>query len=59
MANGKRKRHFYRVDFGDTTRIMGGKVLRRFYTTEIDHAEYTTFDEWLWDMERCSLVTEV
>lgn len=51
--------HFYKVDFGNETRIMGGKVLRRYYATEIDHNEYPDFESWLWDMTRCGLVTEV
>ena len=55
----KAKRHFYRVDSGNETRIMGSKVLKRYYESEIDHNEYATFDEWLWDMQRCGLVTEV
>lgn len=54
-----KKHHFYKVDFGNETRIMGGKVLKRYYETEIDHAEYDSFESWLWDMRRCGLITEI
>ena len=32
-----KKHHFYKVDFGDTIRIMGKSVLKRYYETEINH----------------------
>lgn len=54
-----KKHRFYWVDFGNETRIMGGKVLKRYYEDNIDHAEYPDFESWLWDMTRCGLVTEV
>lgn len=50
---------WYKVDFGDTVRIMEFKTLRYVYATQIDKAEYPHFDGWLWDMQRCGLIEEV
>lgn len=32
--------------------------LINYYAKEIDKAEYPNFDDWLWDMKKCGLITE-
>lgn len=49
----------YKVDFGNIYRIMNKREIVNLYNTTVDHSEYATFEDWMWDMNRCGLVTEI
>ena len=49
----------YLVDMGDRCHVWNEGKVQRYYAREIDHTEYPSFDDWMWDMMRCGLVTEV
>lgn len=50
----------YELDYGDHTETVCGRLgLLRVWVTEINKAEYPNFDDWLADMKRNGLVTEI
>lgn len=46
----------YAVDFGESVEIFTESEIKYVFRNVIDHNEYATFDDWLWDMQRCGLV---
>lgn len=49
----------YIVDKGNECVVWTERKLKRYYAREIDHTEYATFEDWMWDMMRSGLVTEI
>lgn len=46
----------YKIDMGNTTAMVTLNELEELYADKIDHTEYTSFEDWMADMEKCGLV---
>ena len=48
----------YTVDLGDHAVVWSERKVKSYYERKIDHTEYPTFEDWMWDMNRMGLVIE-
>ena len=46
----------YKIDMGNTTAMVTLNELEELYADKIDHTGYTSFEDWMADMERSGLV---
>lgn len=48
---------FFKIDHGNWFSVINEFALHNIYVKQVDHKEYPTFDDWIWDMKRCGIVT--
>lgn len=46
----------YKIDMGNRVAMVTLNELEELYADRIDHTEYTSFEDWMADMERSGLV---
>jgi hypothetical protein len=47
------------VDLGDHCVRWSQKKLKKYYRKHVNHSEYATMSDWMWDMLRSGIITQI